>query len=328
MPLVTGLGDFAYQNRRDKVNDKNTTIDQILRAAGLAKDVWTTYQGHQWQQDALKAGSPEDLAYQRKLQQDLQNNKDWLSYQNANPNKPADQLYDEWLQTPEGQAFQADQEKRKNAALGLEHGYRMSEIGASQNVQDKKSQLKAQLSDYLQNTLPMMHPDTVTADATGNPILNLDKRKDIVKYVLSWFKDASPTEQSWLTQMLDENWSGNSVPAQTGQGAPTGIDIGKITSTIGELAQTITGPSPTRTNSASLNAPNSWAQAEKSLEGDLTVLDSNPSLTPDEKQAVEYAFKQSSRPGELDNTTFDQIYRFVQALKQKYQTAPINRPGY
>src|SRR3990167_5209921 len=127
MPFVGGLGDFLYQKGRDKVNDKNTTIQQILQAAGLAKDIWSKFQDRKWGQEDLAPGSAMELADQRRLDRELQGNKSWLDYQNANPGKPAEQLTAEFYQTPEGQAFLDDQAQRAEEAGESETARRIRE---------------------------------------------------------------------------------------------------------------------------------------------------------------------------------------------------------
>jgi hypothetical protein len=224
MPVGETIADYLRGRRAEKRAAGNDAWTKLQGAVNTGVDIWKTVN----EQNKYKPGSnyyefqkkslvdwPTDAARQ-KAEIELSQSKSFLDYQRANPMKPAEQLFQEWLLTPEGQKSLADQWKRDQERMGVEHKFRMEEIAASRNP--KEGELQSRLTDAI-NEVTMLRPDWTTQDPNNpnNSILDLSKAADIKEAVLAYFSD--PAERAWAEKMLDKTistWKPNVTPPKTG----------------------------------------------------------------------------------------------------------------
>lgn len=324
----------------DQRAKKDSTWKKLMDIASLGSNLWGTVSGRKFSREERIGGEQADLNKlsmshlynMEELGQRLENDKNFQIFKTQNPEKPANQLYAEFLQTPEGQAWQDDQARRDTEAGRQEHGWRMEEIrSGKQGVGMSDDAWKT-----YDNAIDRAIASYYEVDQSGRYVLRKGVTQDQIRDFLYGFLDpafASENDIPGLRKAFDMWLTNPDFPGQGQQAAKGGNE--ELTAALEAFRELAKGMAPkevppARAPGAAIISSDSgiggqigtqvldYSNREYQLEKNLKGLLANKNIEEGDKRLAEHALTQSSKKGFLSEEDYQTFMAVVQVLQKKY----------
>jgi len=359
---MSSIADYLFKKEEVKRQKQQDFFNNILNAVKTGTDVWTALQesgkynpgsSYMKAQELISKTWPEENAAFQAAQE-----KGLYDYKRQNPEKPAQQVANEWLMSEPGQAFLKMGYTREDAVRAAEQANAMARIDASQGgkgMQDSTWEAYKQGLGGAQDAFLMR-------DEMGNSVWKPGVNKEQVRQFLYRFVAmADSRDQDKLRQLFDA-W----VDFPTMSGPPTtlgaktpAIDLGPIMKTIQEILAASRNanpnidltPPPNKQNPTMGEPPATiWPFGSMGLTGagqpygtasnlaareqdkmenaaaDQLANLKNRGITQEERSVIEWAIPELRKPGPSEQ--WEKIAAIVKALSAKYKAlgAPTEVP--
>lgn len=291
---VLGIRGMEQQKKNDRWSKLMDIASLLQSTAGMGADLWKTVSGRK--HDFALASTTQGYGVENREDQQihdialenlrLENDKGFIDFKNKNPGKSMEQLTAEYYMTPEGKAFQEDQETRRRAGEVFDHSLRMKEILANQGGGLSKDGWKT-----YDNAIARAISTYYEQDEMRNYVLRQGVTQDTIREFLNGFLDPAFTSSGdvqGLKRAFDLWLKNPDFPGDSGTG-------------YGVATDTPTEP-PGRAD---------LITTAKNLIGKLAGV----SLPPAEQDVVDDAANMLSRPPSAGGGVYD-----VQGLLSKLQT--------
>lgn len=313
---------------------KEARWGQIMDIAGLGMDVWNKLSKVP---EAKEMASYESELREGEATAGLEQDKRWLDYQQAHPNKPADQLFQEWLMTPEGMAAQDEQSRRER----LETTFKTNEQIRAERARGKQG-LNADALSVYDKAIARAQEKYLELDESGNvrwkqgvtpqmvlaelkpwadpQFVGTDNVNAIMRLFEQFVNDPWLDEESSVTAQGDVDIRAildqiSGLVKQAPAAEPTRPSRQeRLEAELGPLAGNIVAGGTSAMGSEYLDRSN----RERSLEEGLRGILSTPNIQKEDRKAAEYVLKRSSETGFLSDQDYSTFLAVLRSLQKIY----------
>ena len=337
---ILGIRGMEQQKKNDRWSKLMDIASLLQSTAGMGADLWKTVSGRKHELGMAKdardfTGGENALDRSHDVSMEnlrLENEKGFIDFKNKNPGKSMEQLTAEYYMTPEGKAFQEDQETRRRAGEVFDHSLRMKEILANQG---------GGLSENGWTTYDKAIANAISTyyeqDEMGKYVLRQGVTQDTVREFLNGFLAPAFTSSSdvdGLKRAFDLWLNNPDFPGQeTGGEADKDMSaqVQQILDAISKLMENNPQQRTPDVPQPALGAPSSetggaamgtgmldQSNREYQLEQGLEWFTKDKTVDPADQALAKEAYTRSKRSGFLSENDYNTFIKVLEMLKQKY----------
>lgn len=309
MSIIT---DYKFAKRKEKRDQTNDTINNLLNIAQFGKGIWDTVS----EQNKYKPGS--DYMNAQEL-----GNKTWpMDVQNAKAKLDEAKAEGDQTRVLALQKYISDRTMELSKYEQPQMNYR-AELAAGDQKTEKQSRMAAAIREAfgLAQTNPSWFLND-PSDPSGNSKIpnpaTIDKLRENLLLAVGMY---NPTKQDlaavtpYLNSLLSSNGA-SPPPVTTDKGA---VDFTPIWGKIASLAPRASVPKYDNKSFV-----RTWDKNEGALEKELNDLINSGRLQGEDLSAAQAALSKSSEPGSLGMGLYSLLYKVKEGLKSKYgMGAPV-----
>lgn len=340
---ILGVKGLEQQKKNDRWSKLMDIASLLQSTAGMGADLWKTVSGRKHDFALASVGQgygvinrEDEQAHDVTMENlRLENDKSFQQFKQDNPDKPADQLYAEWLMTEDGKAWQAEQERLRREGATFDFGLDMKKIlanqggGMSENGWTTYDNAKANaISTYYEQ------------DEMGKYVLRQGVTQDTVREFLYGFLAPAFTSSSdveGLRRAFDLWLNNPDFPGQDGGDGGTDKDMSEMVRQILEGIAKLNSSNPPQrvpTGTNDLGGAGSsdaggvgtglgtgmldQSNRERQLEDGLQWFTTDKSVAPADQALAKEAYSRSKKTGFLSEEDYNTFAKVLEMLKQKY----------